>query len=126
MYNIMIIERFVIGLILVFTYSLKYSLIIMIVIFLILSVFTVIIQPFKYMRHNIRFIINMLITIIVLSIYTFYKFQTIDNQNKQKISFYLPIIVCILLLICIVYSAVFMIYEIYLKCMKCSSDSKQN
>lgn len=82
MYNIMIIERFIIGSVLIFTYSLKFSLIILMILFLILGIFVIVRKPYKYLRHNIRFAMNMLITIIILSIYTFYKFQNVDFQNK--------------------------------------------
>lgn len=106
----MILERFIVGFTLINTYSLKFSLIIPMVIFLILGIFVFIKKPYKYLRHNIRFVANMLITIIILAIYTLYKFQTIENQNKTKIFFFLPLIVCVLLIICILYSAISIIY----------------
>ena len=116
MYNILILERFIVGLSIVITYQLKFSLIIPMVLFLLLGIFVFIKKPYKFLRHNVRFMLNMFITIIILAIYTFYKFQTIESQNKQKIFFFLPLIVCVLLIICIVYSVVSLIYEIYLKC----------
>jgi hypothetical protein len=73
----MIIERFITGMILICTYTLKFSLAILIAFFFVLGLYVLIRKPYKYLRHNVRFILNMLITIIILAIYTFYKFQTV-------------------------------------------------
>ena len=47
MYNVMIVERFIIGLILIFTYSLKFALIIPMVFFLILAILVFIRKPYQ-------------------------------------------------------------------------------
>lgn len=62
------------------------------------------------MMHNIRFITNMVICITIQAIYLAYKLNPVSNQT---IWFVLPIIICVLLLICIAYSATIIAYEFY-------------
>lgn len=57
----------------------------------------------------------MIITVIIQVIFVYY--STLDNssKNKNNIVFYLPLIVCILLLVGVLYNAVALIYTLVKK-----------
>ena len=65
--------------------------------------------------HNVRFVCNMVICIAIQVIYFMYKKSSFHDQNKHTIWLTMPLIVCILLLLCIIYNVVILIYEIIIK-----------
>lgn len=58
-------------------------------------------------------ILNMTITITILGIYLAYRIIDSDTQNKTKIFLYMPFVVCGLLVICVIYNSIAIIYSIY-------------
>ena len=114
------IERILVGSSLVFLLSLELSPLITVGLFLILATLTIIARPYLMMRHNVRFACNMLICIIIQGIYYGYKKATVNDQNKQLIWLAMPMMICILLMICIIYNVFVLIYDI---CKK-TNDSK--
>ena len=114
------IERILVGSCLVFLLSIELSPLIAMVLFLVLALLTIIARPYLMMRPNVRFACNMVICIIIQGIYFGYKKATVNDQNKQLIWLLMPMIICILLLICIIYNVFALVYDI----CKRTNDSK--
>ena len=105
------IERILVGSCLVLLLSMELSPLVAMGLFLILVILTIIVRPYLRMRHNVRFACNMLVCIIIEGIYYGYKKATVNDRNKQLIWLAMPMIICILLLICIVYNVFTLIYD---------------
>jgi hypothetical protein len=84
-----------------------------IAIFLLTGIFVAVKRPYREGYHNNRVIANMIIAIIVEGIYLAYRMTDSAQQGSSKIFFYLPFIVCGLLLICVVYNSAAIAYGIY-------------
>lgn len=67
---------------------------------------------YKTNYNNYRFIANVLITAIILIIIIAYSMNTEIDQNKKVINFYLPLIVCFFLVLCVVYNFGFILYAL--------------
>ena len=68
-------------------------------------------RPHKKSYQTLRVILNMAITVIILIIYAIYG-SAEDSQKSKPIFLYLPLVVCILLLICVIYSFIAIVYSI--------------
>lgn len=55
----------------------------------------------------------MIISDIVLAIYLVYRMSSDEQKHKSTMFFYLPLVVCALLIICVIYNSITIIYEIY-------------
>ncbi len=77
-----------------------------------IGVYTIVNKPHKKLYHSYRVFANMAITVIILVIYIIYNNIPLDSKNNL-IFLYLPIIVCVLLIICVIYSSITIIYEIF-------------
>jgi hypothetical protein len=84
-----------------------------IAIFLMTGIFVAVKKPYKENYHNHRVMYNMTIAITVEGIYLAYKMVDPAAISESKIFFYLPFIVCGLLLICVIYNGAAIIYGIY-------------
>lgn len=60
--------------------------------------------------HNIRFSINMFVCMIVQGVYLGYKKMSFQERNGGAIWFLMPIIVCGLLLLTVIYNGAILIY----------------
>jgi hypothetical protein len=101
---------------LVFMVNMEMTNLIPIGIFSALSVIVIIRKPYNKLLHNIRFCTNMVLAIMIQVIFMCYKIATKNNQQSQQIWLIMPIIVCILLIFCIIYNFVILIYEIVQYC----------
>ena len=90
----------------------RFSLIIVIGISLLSAIFTIIIKPYRKKCHNIRFVCNMVITSAIMGIYFYYNLSSTETRGTSTIIRYMPLIICILLIICVLYSAVFIIHSL--------------
>lgn len=109
------VERLVVGGFLVFLLSVELCLLVTIGLFLLLGAFVAVRRPYLKPMHNVRFVCNMLICIIIQAIYLGYKRATLRDQTKQAVWLSMPILVCVLLIICVVYNAVALVYELVRK-----------
>ena len=105
-------ERIIVGSCLVFMMDLKFGLLLPISLFIVFIVETVILRPYNNQKHNIRFISNMVISIIVLVIYLAHNATDQNTHIQNQAWIYLPLVICVLLLICIIYSATFLIQSL--------------
>lgn len=122
-YNILMIEHLVVGAALIFLLSVEISPLVTIGVFLMLGIHVVIRRPYLKTMHNVRFAANMLVCIGIQAIYLVYKKASLKDQNKQSLWLVMPIIVCILLLLCVLYNVAVLIYELCLK-LKQQEDQK--
>lgn len=113
-------ERCLIGFVIVATVKQKYSLISVLALSAIFAILTIIFRPYTKNSHNVRFVCNMAITAIVMGIYLFYNISTTHEKGTTKIFMYLPLIICLLLLVCVVYNSAFIAHSLY----KCIRDKK--
>jgi hypothetical protein len=95
------IERIVVGIGLVMLLSTKLAGIIPIVVFVLIGTYIVVKHPYKAKYNNIRQVANMTIATAVECVYLAYQFTDAYARNKIPIFFYLPLIVCILLVCCV-------------------------
>ena len=98
---------------LVFLLSVKVEAALPIAIFVATGIFVAVKRPYKENYHNNRVIANMTIAITVEGIYMGYRMIDPAKQGSSKIFFYLPFIVCGLLLICVIYNSAAIVYSIY-------------
>ena len=125
-YNILMVERILFGTCLVFLLSFELSPLVTIAVFLLLGAYTVIRRPYLKTMHNVRFVCNMLICVVIQAIYLSYKKASFNDQNKQSVWLVMPIIVCILLIICIIYNVAILIYELFMKYKKQQDNQNLN
>ena len=115
----MLLERIFIGSLLIFAKGNLASNIVPILIFTFIGICMLFKKLHKKSYQTFRVILNMAVTVIILIIYVIY--GSADYSQKSKTIFlYLPLVVCILLLICVIYSFIAIIYNIliYLKKLK--------
>jgi hypothetical protein len=84
-----------------------------IAIFLLTGIFVAVKRPYRERYHNNRVIANMTVATAVEGVYLGYKMADPTQQGSSKIFFYLPFIVCALLIICVIYNSAAIIYGIY-------------
>ena len=125
-YNILMVERILFGTCLVFLLSFELSPLVTIAVFLLLGACTVIRRPYLKTMHNVRFVCNMLICVVIQAIYLSYKKASFNDQNKQPVWLAMPIVVCILLIICIIYNVAILIYELFMKYKKQQDNKNLN
>ena len=80
-----------------------------------LGVYSILRRPYLKTMHNVRFACNMLICIVIQGIYLGYKKASINDQNKQSLWLIMPIVVCVLLIVCVIYNVAFLIFELFLE-----------
>lgn len=105
-YLILIVERIGISIGLTVMLFTVYSPIMIIVVYSIMLICQILKRPYKETRHNIRQICNFVIVIAIQIIYLIYNTDTVINQSKIQSYSILPIVVCSLLVVCVIYSAV--------------------
>lgn len=74
-------------------------------------------RPYNKIRHSYRMLANNLIAIIILGIYMYYAFEP-SAASTSDIGIYLPILIVILLIACLVMNAGFIIHLIVKKAKK--------
>lgn len=92
--------------------NMKFQGMVYILIFAVLGVLVLVKKPYLNNYNSYRFVANMIITVFILAIYVYYSILDVESKNKSPISFYLPLIVLALLLICVIYNAAFIIYHV--------------
>jgi predicted ferric reductase len=101
----MLLERIFIASLLVFAMGNLAGNIVPIFVFSFIGIYMFFKRPHKKSYQTFRVILNMSITVIILIIYAIYG-SAEDSQKSQPIFLYLPLLVCILLLVCVIYSSV--------------------
>ena len=109
------IERIAVGSGLVLLMDIELSALLAISVFFVLGLYVLFCRPYLKKMHNIRFICNMLICIAIQIIYLLYRKSSLQDQHTQPIWFLMPIVVCGLLIICLIYNVVILIYELCLR-----------
>ena len=103
-------ERIIIVVLLVAMMSVKLNDIIPLSIFVLLGLLILIKRPYLDKINNIRAATNMGICIVVEGTYLWYRTATTEAQHKSSFAFYAPLIVCILLLLCVIYNSIVLVF----------------
>lgn len=98
--------------------GMKYQGVIFIIFFFLLGLYIAIVQPYVKRYHNIRSATNMLIVVIVEILYLYYSSLNTYAKSKSNGALTVPLIVCILLIICVIYNFAAIIYKIVRKMME--------
>lgn len=123
-YNFMLFERLLVGSCLVFLLSVNINAAIPMGVFLLTGIFVAVKKPYREVYQNNRAIANMSIALIVEAVYLAYTLTPADKRSSMPIFLYLPFVVCALLIVCVIYNGVAIIYNIYKMCK--NSGSKEN
>ena len=94
------------------------------VIVLVNIIFVSIKQPYASRYNNIRLICNLVIVLAIGGIFMFYSLASVEEVHKD-IGIQLPIAICVLLLVCVLYGTVCIIYEIVKKIRRMKSKSEE-
>ena len=105
----MMVERIIIGVLLIAMMSIKFSSVVPLAIFLLLAVLIVFKRPYLDKVNNIRAAANMGICIVVEGIYLWYRTASTETQHKSSFAFYAPLIICVLLLLCVIYNSIILV-----------------
>jgi len=116
-YNIMAVERLLVGSGLVFLMSVKFKGALPLTVFVILAAFILLRKPYVQSHHNYRQIANYLIAVVIEGIFLAYSFAS-DETKNSKIFTYLPLFVCVLLIVSVGINGLAIIYSIYESCFK--------
>lgn len=111
----MLVERLLVGSCLVFLLATNFGTAIPLAVFILLGVFVAIKKPYKENYQNYRVIANMSIATSIQAIYLSYSLINPEQKNSP-IFFYLPLIILGLLIVCICYSGVAIVYYLYKTC----------
>lgn len=114
-YNFMLVERILVGSCLVFLLTANIGAVVPLSVFLLTGIFVAVRKPYRENYHSYRAVANMSIATAVEAVYLAYTLTAPENRNGT-IFFYLPFIVCGLLIVCVLYNAVAIIYGIYKMC----------
>lgn len=109
----MLVERVLVGSCLVFLLSTNIGAIVPLVVFLLTGIFVAVKKPYRENYQNYRVIANMSIALAVEAVYLAYTMIPAGQRNGMPIFFYLPFIICALLIACVIYNGVAIIYGIY-------------
>ena len=109
----MLIERLIVGCSLVLMLTVDVQLLVPIIIFVFVGIFVLVKKPYQERYHSWRVLANMFIASVIMAIYLSYK-STTASSRKGDVFLYLPMLVVILLIICVLYNVVAMIYNFYL------------
>lgn len=81
-------------------------------------------KPYLARMHNVRFVLNMSISIAIQLIYLAYRMQSLENKTRQSVWLLLPLVILIMLLICVIYNMGILVYELVRRC--CAKDNKMS
>ena len=112
----MMVERIMIGILLVSMLSVRFEAVVPLGTFSLLALFIAIKRPYLDKINNIRAVANMGICVIVEGLYLWYRNASPETQHKSSFAFYAPLIVCILLLLCVVYNSIALVANLIKKC----------
>ena len=116
-YGFFLLERLIIGNLIAILFEQYLELLFSVFMFIFLLLYVSIKNPYPLKYNNRRFLANILISLIIASIFLFYNLGDPENIHKEA-GIYLPTVICALLLICIIYSSIIIIYEIIMKIRK--------
>jgi hypothetical protein len=111
-YNAMILERLIVGMALVLLLKVNVEALLPMLVFIGAVFFIVLKRPYISRHQNIRQTANMSIVIVVECVYLAYRLTDRSVRNTSQIFFYLPLFVCGLLIACVAYSAVAIVFSI--------------
>ena len=116
-YGFFLLERLIIGNLIAILFEQYLELLFSVFMFIFLLLYVSIKNPYPLKYNNRRFLANILISLIIASIFLFYNLGDPENIHKEA-GIYLPTVICALLLICIIYSSIIITYEIIMKIRK--------
>jgi dipeptide/tripeptide permease len=122
-YNYMLFERLLVGSCLVFMLAANIGAVVPLAVLILTGIFIAVRKPYRENYHSYRAAANMAIAAIVMGVYLFYALTAAENRNSG-IFLYLPLIVCGLLVVCVIYNAGAIIYGIYKMCKTKSDNNK--
>ena len=114
-YNFMLFERVLVGSCLVFMLAANIGAVVPLAVFLLTGIFIAVRKPYRENYHCYRAAANMAIAAVVMGVYLFYTLTPAENRNSG-IFLYLPLIVCGLLMVCVIYNSGAIVYSIYKMC----------
>ena len=69
-------------------------------------------RPYAKPYNNVRVVANMVVCVAVESVYIWYRSANNEARHSSPSAFYLPLFVCILLLLAVLYNSVALIYQL--------------
>ena len=84
----------------------------------VLLVFVLVRKPYDRPYNNKRSIGNGVIYLMIGGIFLYFSVASDTEIHKSEVGFYLPVVVCVLLFICVIMNTVFMVYESIVKLRK--------
>lgn len=112
-YVIPMLERAIVGCTLVLLLSIPFEAAAAIVVFLVMGIVVLVRSPYSQKYNNRRVILNMVICLCVESIYIWYRTASVKAKHSSSIAFYLPVLVVVLLILCVIYNSAAIVYQIY-------------
>lgn len=109
------IERLMVGVLLVVLINAKFQGISFVVIFSLVTLFIAVKKPYTKNYNNVRSAVNFAVIIIIQCVFLYYSTLDLQNKNKNKFVLYLPLIVCGLLLASVLYNSAAILYSVYQK-----------
>jgi hypothetical protein len=107
------LERLCVGMGLVLLLKVNAEAVIPMVVLVAVATFVALKRPYKKQYHNVRQIANMGIAIIVECVYLAFKLTDNGVHNTSQLFFYLPLIICGLLVVCVGYKGAAIGYSIF-------------
>lgn len=109
----MMIEKIIVGVGLVVMMKTNVGAVFPLAFALLSGAFIVFKLPYLRKYNNVRQISNMIIVLVIMGIYLAYGLTDSKTKNSSNIFFYLPLIVCALLILCVLYNGAAICYNIY-------------
>jgi hypothetical protein len=109
----MLFERVLVGSLMVFMMSTGFSLAVPLAVFLILGAVVIIRRPHKDNYHTYRFVANMAISAVIMILFIVYSLALHKEKDIKPILFYLPMIICGLVMLSVLINLATLIYSVY-------------
>ena len=108
----MLFERILVGTCLVLMLTTKIGAFIPLTIFFLTGIYITARKPYRENYHNYRAAANMTIAALVEGMYLCYGMAYPEYRNGG-IFLYIPLVICIMLILCVIYNVAAIIYSIY-------------
>ena len=81
-------------------------------------------RPYARPYNNARVVANMTVCVAVESVYLWYRTASAETKHTSQMAFYLPLVVCVLLLLAVIYNSIALAYQIFVS-FKSLGDKKK-
>ena len=111
-YVLPMVERAIIGSCLVALLSFNLEGIIPLIFFIGLGAVVILKRPYSKNYNNARVVANMAVCIAVESVYIWYRSASTEVKHDTPAAFYLPMFICVLLLVAVLYNSAALLYQL--------------